>query len=191
MKIKSIKVKETKETVYDIETPCHNYILANNNIISHNTMNQYDSLAIAGGTGLYFASSSIVLGSSKSRAKDTASSTDVTGALILATTKKSRFCRELSKLRYLIKYDGGIHPAYGILDDLLEGGFITKPTMGYYSRAQVEGDKKWREREIWDNWKTFFEPLLKDPEVHKYFEKKYTFMHSEINDEDFSEFLIR
>ena len=186
MKVKKVQIKGL-ETVYDIETPCHNYILGNG-LISHNSMNQYDPLAIGGGRGLYFASSSIVLGSSKAKAKDTQSSTDVTGALILATTKKSRFCKELSKLRYLIKYDGGIHPVYGILDDLLEGGFVTKPSNGYYSRACVPDDKKWREREIWDNWKEFFEPILKDPEVHKYFEMKYTFMHNEINDEDFEEF---
>jgi RecA/RadA recombinase len=151
----------------------------------YQTMDQYDPWAIAGGTGLYFASSSIVLGSSKAKSKETASSTEVTGALILATTKKSRFCKELTKLRYLIKYDGGIHPVYGILDDLLEGGFVTKPSMGYYSRAAVPDDKKWREREIWDNWKEFFKPILNDPEVHNYFEKKYTFLHSEISDEDF------
>ena len=186
MKVKQVKIKGY-ETVYDIETPCHNYILGNG-LISHNSMNQYDPLAIGGGRGLYFASSSIVLGTSKARSKDTASSTDVTGALILATTKKSRFCKELSKLRYLIKYDGGIHPVYGILDDLKEGGFVTTPTMGYLSRASVPGDKKWREKQVWEDWQEFFKPILSDPEVLKYFEMKYTFMHSEINDEDFEDF---
>ncbi len=183
MKVKSVNIKG-HETVYDIETPCHNYILGNG-LISHNSMNQFDPLAIGGGRGLYFASSSIVLGSSKAKAKDTDSSTEITGALILAQTKKSRFCKELTKLRYLIKYDGGIHPAYGILDDLLEFGFVTKPTMGYYSRASVEGDKKWREKEIWNNWKEFLKPILSDPAVALRFEEKYTFMHSEIDDEDF------
>jgi len=151
----------------------------------YDTMNQYDPLAIGGGRGLYFASSSIVLGSSKARAKDTASSTEVTGALILATTKKSRFCKELSKLRYLIKYDGGIDPYYGILEDALEGGFITKPTMGYYSRANVPDDKKWREKQINENPKEFWDTVIKDTDFPTYIESKYTFMHSEINDEDF------
>lgn len=151
----------------------------------YDTMNQYDPLAIGGGRGLYFASSSIVLGTSKAKAKDTASSTDVTGASILATTKKGRFCKELSKLRYLIKYDGGIHPYFGILDDALEGGYVDKPSNGYYSRPCVEDDKKWREREIWDNAKEFWTPVLRDTDIMKYFEMKYTFMHSEINDEDF------
>jgi len=151
----------------------------------YDTMNQYDPLAIGGGRGLYFASSSIVLGSSKARAKDTASSTEVTGALILATTKKSRFCKELTKLRYLIKYDGGIDPYYGILEDALEGGYITKPTMGYYSRANVPDDKKWREKQINENPKEFWDTVIRDTDFPNYIERKYTFLHSDINDEDF------
>jgi len=183
LKVKSVKIKGL-ETVYDIETPCHNYILGNG-LISHNSMNQFDPLAIGGGRGLYFASSSIVLGTSKAKSKDTASSNEVTGALILATTKKSRFCKELSKLRFLIKYEEGIHPYFGILEDALEGGYITKPSMGFYSRANVDGDKKWREKEINDNSKEFWTTVLKDTDFPTYIEKKYTFLHNEIKDEDF------
>ncbi len=157
-------------------------------IVNHvydNIMNQYDPLSIPGGRSLGFISSSIVLGTSKSKAKDTQSSTDVMGAGILATTKKSRFCKELTKLRFLIKYEGGIDPYFGILEDALEGGYITKPSMGYYSRAHVKDDKKWREREINENGKDFWTTVLKDTDFPWYIEKKYTFLHSEINDEDF------
>jgi len=183
MKVKSIKFKGL-ETVYDIETPSHNYILGNG-LISHNSLDMYNPLEIPGGKGLYFACSSIVMGTSKAKAKDTESSTEVTGAKILAVTKKSRFCKENTKLRYLIKYDGGIHPSYGILDDALEGGYIDKPSMGYYTRPCVENDKKWREREIWENSKEFWGPVMKNTDIRLYFEKKYTFQHSEIVDEDF------
>ena len=156
-------------------------------VVNHvyDSLNMYDPLAIPGGRGLYFASSSLVLGTSKAKAKATKSDTDVIGASILCTTKKSRFCKELSKLRYLIKYEGGIDPYFGILDDALEGGYITKPTMGYYSRANVEGDKKWREKEINENGREFWTPILQDTDFPWYIEKKYTFLHSEINDEDF------
>ena len=184
MKVKSIKLKSTNETVYDIETPCHNYILANG-LVSHNSFDMYNPLEIGGGRGIYFASSSIVLGTSKARAKETESSTEIIGAKILATTKKSRFCKELTKLRYLIKYDGGIHPTYGILDDACEGGFVEKPTMGYYSRPCVPNDKKWREREIWDKSSEFWTPVIKETEFRQFVEAKYTFLHSEIADEDF------
>jgi len=151
----------------------------------YDSMSQFDPLAIGGGRGLYFASSSIVLGTSKAKSKETASDTEVTGALILATTKKSRFCKELTKLRYLIKYDGGIDPYYGILEDALEGGYVTKPSMGFYSRPNVEGDKKWRERQINENPKEFWLPILRDTDFPEYIEKKYTFMHNAMTDDDF------
>ena len=162
-------------------------------IVNHvydNIMNQYDPLSIPGGRSLFFASSSIVLGTSKARAKETASSTEVIGALILATTKKSRFCKELTKLRYLISYEGGIDPYYGILEDLVKEGIVAKPSMGWYqrdfSRLGLEGvDKKWREREINENGKEFYSEIIKNEEVQKFFEEKYTFLHSEITDDDF------
>jgi len=148
---------------------------------TYSTMDQYDPLAIGGGKGLYFASSSIVLGSSKAKSKD---GTDITGAIITARTHKGRFCKENSKLKYLINYDGGIHPYYGILDDALEGGYIDKPTMGFYTRPCVEDDKKWREKTIWENAKEFWTPVFKDTDFKLYIEKKYTFKHSEIQDDD-------
>jgi RecA/RadA recombinase len=151
----------------------------------YETMNQYDPYAIPGGNGLYFACSSIVLATHKSKAKDTASSTDIIGAGVLAHTRKSRFCKEHSKLRYLIRYDGGIDPFHGLLDDALEGGYVDKPTIGYYTRVCVEGDKKWRERELNEKGEEFWTPVLKNTDFLEYIERKYTFLHSEISDDDF------
>ena len=181
--VTDMTVAKKKNTVSKLMTSLGVTIFVVNQV--YDTMDQYNPLAIAGGRGLYFACSSIVLGSSKSRHKATQSDTEVLGALILATTKKSRFCKELTKLRYLIKYEGGIHPYYGLMDDAVEGGYIEKPSVGYYSRPCVKGDKKWREREIWDKAKEFWTPILTDTDFAWYIEKKYTFMHSVIEDEDF------
>lgn len=187
MKVKSIRLKKEKQTVYDIETPSHSYIL-DNGLLSHNSMNQYDPLSISGGRGLYYACSSILLGSSK--AKDKESTGDIVGAIVTAKTEKSRFAKEHSKLKYAIKHDGGIHPFYGILEDALESEFVTKPKMGWYTRnfekLGIEGeDKKWREKEIWDAGVDFWGVLIKNEEFRLYFEKKYTYTHNSITDEDF------
>lgn len=188
MKIKSIKHKKEKITVYDIETECHNYILSNG-VISHNTMDMYNPLAIGGGKGVYFASSSIVLGSTKAKQKD--SDGEISGMLINSKVEKGRYSKEHSKLKFLIEYSGGIHPTYGILEDLVEMGAVIKPSQGWYSRnfEFLDGDKledkKWREKEIWRDWKDFFVPILKSRKVHEYFENKYTFEESDIIDEDF------
>ncbi len=148
---------------------------------TYETMDQYNPLAIGGGKGLYFASSSIVLGSSKAKDKD---GTDIVGALVTAKTQKGRFCKENSKLKYAIKYDGGIHPYYGIMEDALEGGYVEKPTMGFYSRPCVPDDKKWREKAVWADAKEFWTPVFQNTDFKLYIEKKYTFKHSEIQDDD-------
>ena len=153
----------------------------------YNTMNQYDPFAIPGGMGIYFASTSIVLGTSKAKDKD--SSGDIQGAIISTLVKKSRLAKENSKLKYMIKYEGGVHPTAGLEDDLLEMGFVTKPSNGWYQRnfaeLDLEGeDKKWRMSEIVENWKEFYQPILSNTKVKKAFEEKYSFAHTNISDED-------
>ena len=147
-----------------------------------NIMDQYNPYSIGGGGGLFYAASSIVMGTSKSKDKDTDG--EISGTFVLAQTKKSRFAVENSKLKYLIKYEGGIHPVYGILEDAIEGGFIIKPSNGWYSRPCVTDDKKWREKEVWDNWKEFWGPILSDKKFKEYIETVYSFKHSSIVDGD-------
>lgn len=178
MKIKSIQLIGNG-IVQDIETPCHNYILGNN-LISHNTMDAYSLDSIPGGKGIYFASSSVVQGTSKAKQKE--SDGEISGAIITACTRKGRFSREHSKLKYLINYDGGINPYFGLLDFALECGYVEKPTMGFYSRPCVENDKKWREKEIYI--KDFWEPIFKETDFKAAVEKAFSFKHNEINDEN-------
>ena len=175
-KVKSIKLVG-RETVQDIETKCHNYILGND-LISHNTMDAYSDDAIPGGKGIYFASSSIVQSTSKAKDKD--SDGEISGAIVTAKTRKGRLAKEHSKLKYLIRYDGGLDPFYGLLDIALEGGFITKPTVGWY---QKEGDeKKYREKEIYT--KDFWSSIIQNEEFKSYVEKAFSFRQNEIKDED-------
>jgi len=153
----------------------------------YDSMNQYDPLAIPGGRGIYFASTSIVMGTSKAKDKD--SEGDIQGAIVSTVIKKSRLARENSKMKYLIRYDGGIHPVVGIEDDLLEFNILLKPAQGWYQRnfsvLGLEGeDKKWRMKDMIENWKEFYAPILANQEVKKMFEEKYTFSHTTMIDED-------
>jgi len=182
MKVVSIKNIGFHD-VYDIETPTHDYILSNG-VVSHNTMDQYNPLAVGGGKGIYFASTSIAMGTSKAKTKGDDGEQD--GSIISAKAQKSRLSKEGAKLKYLIEYDGGINPYWGILDDALDGEYVVKPNMGWYSRPSIEGDKKWREAEIWENAKEFWEPILKKTDFMKYMQDKYSFSGSTIQhlDED-------
>lgn len=154
-------------------------VLIVNHVIS--TMDQYNPLAVGGGKGAYFACSSIVMCTSKARSKD---GDEIDGAIITAKVQKGRYAVEHSKLKYMIKHDGGIHPYYGILEDALAGGFVTKPKQGWYSRPCVKDDKSWREKTIWANAEEFWKPLLEDDKFHEYFERRYSFKHNSIASTD-------
>lgn len=149
---------------------------------TYETMDQYNPLEVGGGKGLFFACSSIVMGTSKAKDKD--SDGDISGALITAITRKGRFCKEFTKLKYLIQHNGGIHPFYGILDDALEGCYVVKPSNGWYSRPCVADDKKWREAEIWNNPEQFWGPIFKNTDFKKYIEDAYMYK-GVVSDSDF------
>ena len=178
LKIVDIKVRRIPKVV-DIETPSHEYILANG-IISHNSMDAYSLDSIPGGKGLYFSSSSIVQCTSKAKQKE--SDGEITGAIVTAQTRKGRFSREHSKLKYLINYEGGINAYYGLLDFALETGYVEKPSNGFYTRPCVENDKKWREKEIYN--KEFWTPIFKETDFKLSVEKAFSFKHNEINDDN-------
>ena len=146
----------------------------------YSAMDAYSLDSIPGGKGIYFASSSVVQGTSKAKQKE--SDGEITGAIVTAITRKGRFSREHSKLKYLINYDGGINAYYGLLDFALETGYVEKPSNGFYTRPCVENDKKWREKEIYN--KEFWTPIFKETDFKLSVEKAFSFKHNEINDDN-------
>lgn len=149
---------------------------------TYSSMDKYEPLVVGGGAGLYFVCSSIVMGTSKAKDKD--ADGEITGAIISATSKKGRFCKENTKLKYLIEHNGGIHSYYGILEDALEGTYVTKPKVGWYTRPSVPNDKNWREGQIWNNAEEFWNPILNNTDFKKYISDKYTY-NGEISDSNF------
>lgn len=144
----------------------------------YSSMDLYDPISIPGGKGIFFSSSSIVMGTSK--AKDKNSDGEIEGCIVTAQTKKGRFAREHTKLKYRIMYDGGLDPFYGLLDIAMEGGFVTKPTIGWYQKTGEE--KKYREKEIYN--KEFWSSIITNQEFKDYVEKSFSFKQNEIKDED-------
>lgn len=134
-------------------------------------MKQYSTGAIAGGSSGQYVASSILKITSKAKEKD---DDTVIGNSLTAYTDKGRIAREHSRLKFMISYDGGINPYYGLLDDALEGGYIIKPSSGWYARA-FEGSSasKFRESQIYN--KDFFNPIFKNTDFKNYLETKYSY----------------
>lgn len=146
----------------------------------YDSLDAYSPAMIPGAKGVYFSSSSIVQATSKAKQKE--SDGEISGAIVTAMTRKGRFSREHSKLKYLINYDGGFNAFYGLLDIALEGGYVTKPSAGYYTRTHIPEDKKMREKDIYTE--EFWRPIFNDTDFKAYVEKAFSFKHNEINEEN-------
>ena len=139
-------------------------------------MSMYDTGTISGGSGSQYVASSILKITSKAKDKD--KDGDVGGNIMTANTEKGRMARENSKLKFRASYEDGINTYYGILEDALEGGYIDKPSVGWYSRPNIseESDKKFRESELYN--KDFWTPIFKETDLKSYLETKYSYEDS-------------
>jgi hypothetical protein len=59
----------------------------------------------------------------------------VTGYDFIINVEKSRYVKEKSKIPISVSWDGGIERYSGLLDVALAGGFVVKPSNGWYQRV--------------------------------------------------------
>lgn len=120
---------------------------------------------LSGGTGIYYSADNIfIIG--RQQEKD---GTDVIGYNFIINVEKSRYVREKSKIPVEVTYEGGISKWSGLLDVALEGGFVVKPSNGWYSHKGEE--KKYRIKETYT--KDFWLPILTKQEFRDYVESNY------------------
>lgn len=127
---------------------------------TYSTMELYSKQIISGGLGLiYSCNQAFIIG--KSQEKD---GTDLAGWNFTLNVEKSRFVREKSKMTFQVLYDGGIQKFSGLLDIALETGHVIKPSNGWYSRVNDDGEieqQKFRAKDT--NSQEFWDPLLTSP----------------------------
>ncbi|MDX1532680.1 MAG: hypothetical protein R3230_00580 [Nitrosopumilaceae archaeon] len=160
MKIKNISRRKKKTTVYDIETPTHDYILSNG-LISHNTQETYSKTIISGGTGIQYSADWALIMGRRQVTEGTGKDKQIVGYDFIMNSDKSRFIKEKSALVYAATYENGVDPYGGLLDIALVTGHVIKPKQGWYSRPNVEDDKNWRRKET--SCDEFWQPILDDP----------------------------
>ena len=110
IKIKSVRVIDNSEKVYDIQVKDVHHYLLSNNIISHNSMDQYTPKGMAGGGGPEF-SASIILMLSKGTLRDENKTT--TGIIVRSKTKKNRLARPID-IEFHISFHKGMNPYVGL-----------------------------------------------------------------------------
>lgn len=134
---------------------------------------------VSGGTGVYYSADNIyIIG--RQQEKD---GTDLTGYNFIINVEKSRYVREKSKIPVEVSFEGGISKWSGLLDVALEGGFVVKPSNGWYSRKGE--DQKFRAKETYT--KEFWLPIISSKDFQQYIEKSYQVSSSSIMSNDFDD----
>lgn len=142
-------------------------------VVNHTYMEigMFPKAIVGGGTGSYYSADNIfVLGRQQEK-----TGTEITGYNFIINVEKSRYVKEKSKIPVSVTFDGGISRWSGLLDVALDGGFVVKPSNGWYSKVdptsgEIE-DKKYREKET--DTKDFWMSLITSTKFQQYVKDKY------------------
>ena len=132
---------------------------------------------VGGGTGSYYSADNIfILGRQQEK-----TGTEVTGYNFIINVEKSRYTKEKSKIPIAVSFDGGIQKYSGLVDIGIEGGFISKPSPGWYAKIDLTtgeiGDKVRFDATQTDE---FMLPLLKSEKFKEYVNQKYGIAYGNI-----------
>ena len=145
----------------------------------------YPKQIVSGGTGLYYSADNIfIIGRQQEK-----EGTEVIGYNFVINVEKSRFVREKSKIPIEVTFEGGISKWSGLLDVALEGGYVVKPSNGWYSKVDKEtGEidaKKYRLKDTYS--KEFWMPILTTKSFKEYIENNYRIAGSDMLGKSFDE----
>ena len=133
----------------------------------------YPKDIVGGGTGIYYSADTIwILGRQQDKDSD-----GIAGYHFIINVEKSRYVKEKSKIPITVSYEGGIKRWSGLLDLAIEGGYVVKPSNGWYqlvdrSTGEVMGNKM-RAADIEDN-KDVWKQLLSTTDFSDFIKNKYT-----------------
>jgi RecA/RadA recombinase len=145
----------------------------------------YPRQIVSGGTGLYYSADQIfIIG--RQQEKD---GSEVTGYNFILNVEKSRFVREKSKIPVEVSFEGGISKWSGLLDVAIEGGFVVKPSNGWYSTVNKDtgeiSDKKYRQKDTYT--KEFWLPIIASQTFRDWIEGRYKIAGGEMLGRSFDE----
>jgi RecA/RadA recombinase len=159
-------------------------------VVNHTYMEigLFPKAIVGGGTGSYYSADNIfIIGRQQEK-----TGTEVVGYNFIINVEKSRYVKEKSKIPVNVTFEGGISRWSGLLDVAIEGGFVVKPSNGWYSKVDVETgeieDKKYRIKDT--DTKDFWMSMLTSKKFQEYIQNKYQVAHeSIIREEEIEEFL--
>ena len=139
---------------------------------TYQEMGLFPKAIVSGGTGIYYSADNIwIIGRQQKKA-----GTEVTGYNFVINVEKSRFVKEKSKIPITVSWDGGIERFSGLLDVALAGGFVTKPSNGWYQLVDTNTGEpigqKVRQKETLTE--EFWTPILENEKFVTFVSEMYS-----------------
>jgi RecA/RadA recombinase len=154
-------------------------------VVNHTYMEigLYPKAIVGGGTGIYYSADTIwILG--RQQEKDGG---EISGYNFVINVEKSRYVKEKSKIPITVSYEGGIKKWSGLLDLAIEGGYVVKPSNGWYqlvdrTTGEVVGNKM-RAADIEDN-KEVWKQVLSTTDFADFIKNKYSLVGGQLINPD-------
>lgn len=149
---------------------------------TYQEMGLFPKAIVSGGTGIYYSADNIwILGRQQDK-----QGTEIKGYHFVINVEKSRYVKEKSKIPISVSWEGGVQRWSGLLEVALAGGFVTKPSNGWYQLVDQETGElignKYREKDTLNE--DFWNPILYTPEFESFVEKQFKIGHAAVVDFD-------
>lgn len=142
---------------------------------TYQEMGLFPKAIVSGGTGIYYSADNIwIIGRQQEK-----TGMEVVGYNFIINIEKSRYVKEKSKIPVSVSWDGGVERYSGLLDVAVAGGYVAKPSAGWYCRVDRETGElvqpKVREKDT--KSEDFWKPIFKNTDFKEFVMKQYTIGH--------------
>jgi len=131
----------------------------------------FPKAVVSGGTGIYYSASNIwIIGRQQEKTGQ-----EVTGYNFVINVEKSRYVKEKSRIPIGVSWEGGVQRYSGLLEVAMAGGYVVKPSNGWYQRVDTQTgellDGKVRTKDTLRA--EFWDPIFETTNFAKFLEKTY------------------
>ena len=131
---------------------------------------------VGGGTGIYYSADNIWILCRQQDKKGT----EIQGYHFVINIEKSRYVKEKSKIPITVSWDGGVRHYSGLLDVALAGGYVVKPSNGWYATVDMEtGEIGGKVRHDQTLEKDFWDPVFNETNFKEFIKKQYSIGYKE------------
>ena len=126
---------------------------------------------VGGGTGIMYSSDNVwIIGRQQEKQGQ-----EVVGYNFIINVEKSRYVKEKSKIPIGVSWEGGVQKYSGLLEVALIGGYVDKPSNGWYQRVDLStGEVIGSKLRLKDTMTAdFWEPILETTDFPEFLKKTY------------------